>query len=176
MNVSANASSPQVNQASVSGGASASASTSDSTTIIIPTSSVTIQTNPSGLQFSMDGAAAQTAPQTLNLSQGSHSIAVVTPQAGPAGTQYVFTGWSDGGAPSHKITVGSGASTFTATFKTQYRLTISASPATGGTVTPTSGGFYDAAAVVPIVASANADIRSADGLAMRPTQASPRRA
>ena len=155
VNVSASASSPQVNQASVSGAGSASASASDSTTIIVPTSSVTIQTNPSGLQFSVDGAAAQTAPQTLNLSQGSHIIAVVTPQAGPAGTQYVFTGWSDGGAPSHKITVGSGASTYAATFKTQYQLTISASPAAGGAVTPASGGFYDAATVVPIAATAN---------------------
>ena len=116
---------------------------------------VTIQTNPTGLQFSVDGGAAQTAPQTLNLSQGSHTIAVATTQAGSAGTQYVFTGWSDSGAASHSIAVGASAATYTASFKTQYQLTISASPAAGGTVTPASGGFYDSATVVNIQATAN---------------------
>ncbi|MGA2725578.1 MAG: Ig domain-containing protein, partial [Bryobacteraceae bacterium] len=45
---------------------------------------ITIQTSPSGRQFSVDGGAAQTAPQTLSLSQGSHTIAVASPQAGGA--------------------------------------------------------------------------------------------
>jgi uncharacterized repeat protein (TIGR01451 family) len=120
------------------------------------TSGITIQTNPSGLQFSVDGGAAQTAPQTLCLSQGTHTIAVVTTQAGAAGIQYVFTGWSDSGAASHSITVGSGAATYTASFQTQYRLTISASPAAGGSVSPTSGTFYNAGTVTPITATANA--------------------
>jgi hypothetical protein len=40
-------------------------------------SSLTIQTNPSGLQFSLDGGSLQTAPQTLTLATGStHTIAV----------------------------------------------------------------------------------------------------
>ena len=73
------------------------------------------------------------APQTLNLTQGAHQIAVVTTQAGAAGTQYVFTGWNDNGATSHSITVGATAATYTASFKTQYQLTISASPLAGGT-------------------------------------------
>jgi uncharacterized membrane protein len=120
------------------------------------TSSITIETNPSGLQFSVDGGVGQTAPQTLSLSQGTHTIAVVTPQAGAAGTQYVFTGWSDSGAASHSIAVGSSAATYTASFKTQYQLTISASPVAGGTVSPTTGTFYNAGTVVPITAAANA--------------------
>jgi uncharacterized protein (TIGR03437 family) len=117
--------------------------------------SITIQTSPTGRQFTVDGGAAQTAPQTLSLSQGPHTIAVATPQSGTAGTQYVFTGWSDGGAASHSITVGATPTTYTASFKTQYQLTISASPGAGGAVTPASGVFYDSGTSVPISATAN---------------------
>ena len=119
---------------------------------------ITIQTSPVGLQFTVDGGAAQTAPQTLNLTQGTHTIAVATTQAGPAGTpagtQYVFSAWSDGGAASHTITVGASAATYTASFTTQYQLTMAASPAAGGTVTPASGGFYAAGTPVAIGATA----------------------
>src|ERR1019366_7719055 len=97
----------------------------------------------------------QTAPQTLSLSQGSHTIAVASPQAGSAGTQYVFTGWSDGGAASHSITVGSSTATYTASFKAQYQLTISASPVAGGTVGSASGRFYASGTAVSINATAN---------------------
>jgi hypothetical protein len=90
----------------------------------------------------VDEGASQTAPQTLSLSQGPHTVAVTTPQAGAAaGTQYAFKSWSDGGAMSHSILVGATATTYTATFTTQYQLTISASPAGDGTVTPASGAF-----------------------------------
>ena len=122
--------------------------------ITAPTA-ITIQTNPSGRQFSVDGGATQSAPQTLSFSQGSHTIAVASPQAGGAGTQYVFTSWSDGGAASHSITVGVSSAAYTASFKTQYQLTTVASPPAGGTVTPSSGGFYDSGSVVAISATAN---------------------
>ncbi|HLJ45719.1 MAG TPA: FG-GAP-like repeat-containing protein, partial [Bryobacteraceae bacterium] len=117
---------------------------------------ITVQTSPSGLQFSVDGGAAQTAPQTLNLTQGPHTIAVASPQAGPAGTRYVFGSWSDGTVTTTDgITVGSSPATYTATFTPQYQLTTSVSPTAGGTVTPATGGFYDAGSAVPIVATAN---------------------
>ena len=115
---------------------------------------ITVQTSPPGLQFSVDGGAAQIAPQALMLSQGSHTIAVAPTQSGAAGTQYTFLAWSDSGLPSHTIIVGTSAATYTATFQTQYQLTISASPAADGTVTPASGGFYNAGASVPIAATA----------------------
>ena len=117
-------------------------------------SGVTIQTSPTGLQFTVDGGSAQIAPQTLMLAQGTHTIAVAPTQSGMAGTQYTFLSWSDGGAASHTITVGSTASTYTATFQTQYQLTISASPAADGTVSPASGVFYSAGTSVPIAATA----------------------
>jgi len=122
---------------------------------LVPATSITIQTNPSGLQFSMDGGTPQTAPQTLSLAQGSHIIAVTTTQPGDSVTQYVFTAWSDGGAASHSMTVGSTVATYTATFKTQYQLNLSVSPNGGGTVSPNDSGFYDADANVPICAIAN---------------------
>ena len=124
-------------------------------TVTGSTAAITIQTAPAGLQFTVDGGAAQTAPQTLNLSLGTHTIAVATPQSGAVGTQYVFSSWSDGGAASHSIAVGSSAATYTATFSTQYRLTVSASPAAGGTVAPASGNFYNAGTVVSISATPN---------------------
>jgi hypothetical protein len=127
-----------------------------STVTINPaTSLVTIQTNPTGLQFSVDGGTAQTAPQNLSLTLGSHMIAVATTQAGAAGTQYAFANWSDGLAASHSITVGASGGTYTATFQTQYLLTISASPTSAGTVTPASGTYYNSGSVVPIGATAN---------------------
>jgi hypothetical protein len=116
---------------------------------------ITIQTSPTGLQFSVDGGAAQTAPQTLSLTQGEHTVAVEAQQAGAAGTQYVFTNWSDSGALSHPIPVGATAAAYTAIFQTQYLLTISASPAADGTVTPVTGMFYDSGTVVPVTAAAN---------------------
>ena len=151
VNVAANAASPQVNSVTVTGGGSASASATDST-VIGGGSGITIGTSPTGLQFTVDGTA-YTAPETLNLTQGSHTIAVVSPQAGAAGTQYVFSSWSDNGAASHTITVGSSAATYTATFQAQYQLTISASPAASGTVTPVSGSYYNSGTAVAITAT-----------------------
>ena len=107
----------------------------------------------------------QTAPQVLNLSQGTHNIAVATTQTGAPGTQYVFTSWSDGGAASHNITVGSSAATYTASFVTQYLLTISVSPPGLGSVTatPSSGnGYYASGTSVQLQASATAGYQFAN--------------
>ena len=120
-------------------------------TVLTP---VTLQTTPAGLLVSLDNMAAQAAPITVNLAPGAHTVAVASPQAGAAGTQYVFTSWSDGGAPSHQITLGTASLTLTAAFQTQYQLTVSASPAAGGTVTPATG-FFDANSMVPVAATAN---------------------
>jgi hypothetical protein len=90
-----------------------------------PTVAVTIATSPSGLQVSLDGGAPQAAPITLNWVPGSaHTIATSSPQSGGAGTQYVWSSWSDGGAISHGVTAPSTATTYTATFKTQYQVTF----------------------------------------------------
>jgi subtilase family serine protease len=118
------------------------------------TGMVTIQTNPTGLQFSVDGGALQTAPQTLNLSLGSHTISAAT-QAGATGVRYVFFDWSDNGSTFHSITVTATPATYTATFQTQYQLTVAASPSAGGAVIPSSPSYYSAGATAAVSATAN---------------------
>jgi hypothetical protein len=123
---------------------------------------ITLATSPAGLLVSVDGGAAQASPFTVNLSSGLHTIAVASTQAGSTGTQFVFTGWSDSGAASHSITVGSSPATYTAAFKTQYQLTTAASPFVGGTVTPPNGTFHDAGSVVTVQAASNAGYQFAN--------------
>lgn len=67
----------------------------------------------------------------------------------------VFGSWSDSGTISHSITVDSSPLTITGTFNAQYQLTTAAG--SGGTVTPMSGGFYSAGAVVNVRANPKAN-------------------
>jgi uncharacterized repeat protein (TIGR02543 family) len=113
---------------------------------------ITVGTNVTGLTFTVDGVN-YTAPAMLNWGAGSsHTISTASPQTAP-GTQYSFTGWSDGGAISHSVTAPSSAATYTASFSTAYQLTTSASPSAGGSVSPASGTFYGSGAVVNISAT-----------------------
>ena len=99
------------------------------------TISVTVQANPSGVSFAVDGTN-YTSAQTFNWTSGSnHTIATTSPQSGGTGVQYVWSSWSDGGTMSHTITPTT-SSTYTANFTTQYYLTMSAGA--GGSVSPGS--------------------------------------
>ncbi len=116
---------------------------------------ITVETNPAGLSFTVDGNM-YSSTQTFTWDIGSlHTISTTSPQAGTPGTQYVFNNWSDGGSISHSVTAPGIATTYTATFDTQYQLTTAANPSNGGTVSPTSGNYYNANSVVPISASPN---------------------
>ena len=116
---------------------------------------ITITTSPANLLVSADGGTFTAAPLVENWAPGSsHTIATESPQSGGTGVQYVWSSWSDSGAISHSITVPSTATTYTATFNTQYQLTTQASPSADGSVTvPTSGGYYASGAVVPVTAA-----------------------
>jgi len=97
---------------------------------------VTVQTNPAGLSFTVDSTPYTTA-QTFSWVPGSsHTIATTSPQSGGTGVQYAWTGWTGGGAISQTVTPTTNK-TYTATFRTQYYLTMA--HGTGGTVTPASG-------------------------------------
>ena len=124
------------------------------------TANITLQTSPAGLGVSFDGGAFAPAPVTEALLPGtSHSIATQSPQSGGTGTQYAFANWSDSQPLSHIVTVPAADTTYTANFNTQYQLTISASPAAGGSVnaTPSSTtGYYNAGTSVQLTASPNA--------------------
>jgi hypothetical protein len=108
-----------------------------------------IQTSPSGRSFTVDGVTYNSA-QNFDWTAGStHTIATTSTQAGDTGTRYTWANWSDGGAISHTVTAN-GITTYTANFNTQYQLTMVANGS--GTVSPASGGFYNAGQSVPISA------------------------
>ena len=110
---------------------------------------VTVQTNPAGRTFSVDSSS-YTAAQNFSWDPGSsHTIGTTSPQSGGTGVRYVWTRWSDGGAISHTVTPTTNK-TYTATFNTQYYLTMS--HGTGGTVSPASG-WRNSGAAVPITAT-----------------------
>jgi len=105
---------------------------------------VTVQTNPAGLSFTVDGTPYTTA-QTFSWVPGSsHTIATTSPQSGGTGVQYAWLNWTGGGAISHTV-VPTSNTTYTANFRTQYYLTMA--HGTGGTVTPASGWKNSGAAV-----------------------------
>ena len=117
---------------------------------------VVVTTIPAGLGIRVDGAS-YVAPQTFTWTPDTpHSIAVDSPQ-GDANTQYVFTGWSDGGDPTHDTMAPGVATTYTATFRSRYRATVAVNPAGSGSVNttpPSPDGFYDAGTTVHIAAVA----------------------
>jgi hypothetical protein len=97
---------------------------------------VTVQTNPAGRTFSVDGTS-YTSAQVFSWQPGSsHTIATTSPQNGATGVRYVWTNWSGGGAISHTVAPTTNK-TYTANFNTQYYLTMT--HGTGGTVSPASG-------------------------------------
>jgi uncharacterized repeat protein (TIGR02543 family) len=97
---------------------------------------VTVQTNPPGRGFTVDGTT-YTAAQTFSWVPGSsHTIATTSPQSGATGVRYVWNGWTGGGAISHSVAPTTNK-TYTANFTTQYYLTMS--HGAGGTVSPGSG-------------------------------------
>ncbi|HEY6390067.1 MAG TPA: S8 family serine peptidase, partial [Bryobacteraceae bacterium] len=125
--------------------------------------SVVVTTSPAGLTVTVDGNT-YTAPQSFYFAPAStHTIAVASPQNG-TGTRSSWSTWSDGGAISHSVT-GPFAATYTATFGSQYLLTLGASPAGGGTLAanPASGdGYYASGTSVQVTAAANPNYQFAN--------------
>jgi subtilisin family serine protease len=78
---------------------------------------VSVQTNPAGRSFTVDGTT-YVGTQTFTWAQGSsHTIGTTSPQSGGDGTQYVWSGWSDGGDITHTVAPSSDT-TYTANFTT----------------------------------------------------------
>jgi len=97
---------------------------------------VTVQTNPAGRTFTVDGTA-YTAAQSFSWQPGSsRTIATTSPQSGDTGVQYVWTTWTGGGTISHSV-MPTTNKTYTATFRTQYYLTMA--HGTGDSVSPATG-------------------------------------
>jgi glucose/arabinose dehydrogenase len=76
---------------------------------------VTLASQPAGLQLTL-GTDTATAPFTRTLIQGSTTSLSAPSSQSLGGATYAFSGWSDGGAPSHNIVTGASAATYTATY------------------------------------------------------------
>ena len=84
---------------------------------------VTFDSAPAGLKVLVSGTEYVT-PVTLWLTSGSAwTLDATNVQNGSAGVRYVWSSWSDGGGPSHSITI-SGPTTLTAAFSTEYFLAL----------------------------------------------------
>jgi hypothetical protein len=89
----------------------------------------------------------------VSLGAGQYTLSATSPQVSALGDQEaVFNSWSDGGALSHTITVGSSNLAITGSFTTQYQLTANAG--SGGTIAAVSG-FYSPGTVVNLTATPN---------------------
>ncbi|MGJ5819532.1 InlB B-repeat-containing protein [Paludibaculum fermentans] len=150
VNVAINATSPQVNQATVTGGNSPQASTTDSTAIL---TLVNLTSNPSGMTIVADGTA-YTTPKSFGWAAGSsHTLSVGSPQTF-GNSRYGYLSWSDGGAQAHTITAPSTSTTYSANFKTQNKLTLVANPGGSISASPASAdGWYDTTQVLQITAA-----------------------
>ncbi len=83
---------------------------------VIPRKSqITIGTNPTGLQITVDGQP-QTAPHTFTGVVGLERDLGATAIQYLSGKKYQFTSWSDGGAKEHIINTPATNTTYTATF------------------------------------------------------------
>jgi len=123
--------------------------------VIALPSPITITTSPSGLKITVDSST-YTAPQSFYWAAGSsHTIGVTSPQSGSAGIRYVFSSWSDGGAQTHTITAPSSATTYTASFSTQYSLNTSVDPVGKGAVNPSGTNWYNSGQSVQVQATAS---------------------
>ena len=77
---------------------------------------ITLASDPAGVALTL-GTETATAPLTLEVIEGSQLPITAPSQATVDGETYDFAGWSDGGARTHDITVGTAPATYTASFQ-----------------------------------------------------------
>lgn len=113
---------------------------------------VIVDSNPLGRRVKVNGRD-YTAPYTFSIPTGYcfniglDSLQIVENEPPWLGnTKYSYVSWSDGGSSTH-IVCPSSNTTFTATFDTQYYLTVQANPSNGGVVSPSSN-FFSSGAVI----------------------------
>lgn len=84
------------------------------------TSTITLQTNPAGLQLTLDGQPVTTPVQVVSVVGLTRTLGVVSPQLA-GGVSYQFSAWSDAGAATHNISTPASNTTYTATFNAQQQ-------------------------------------------------------
>jgi len=121
---------------------------------------VTVTSSPPGRLVTVDGLFTSTPANFLWTPGSRHTLAVSDQTDGII--RYSFTGWSQGGAASQTLPAPEGSATYTASFKTRYRLTAKTAVSGAGTVSavPASAdGYYDAGATVQLTAQPAASFR-----------------
>jgi glucose/arabinose dehydrogenase len=76
---------------------------------------ITLASNPSGLQLTLNGQPVTTPFSTTSVVGVERSLGAVTPQI-MGGTTFEFSSWSDGGASTHSINTPATNTTYTAAF------------------------------------------------------------
>ncbi len=79
------------------------------------TSTVTLRTEPAGLELTLDGQPRADGYAELNVVNMSRTLGAPSPQT-LGGVTYQFVSWSDGGAATHDISVPASNTTYTARF------------------------------------------------------------
>jgi hypothetical protein len=105
----------------------------------------TVNSNPTGLQVTVDGVTV-TAPKNFSWLPGTVHTLGAASQSG-AGTRYAFNSWSNGGAASQTVTVPSYSAVYAANFSKQYLVGTPLAPIGGGTISASpasTDGYYPA--------------------------------
>jgi glucose/arabinose dehydrogenase len=103
-------------------------------------STITLQTNPSGLQVTLDGQPVTTPTSVASVVGVVRTLGVVSPQT-LNGQSYVFSSWSDGGAATHDIATPATNTTYTATFTANSNLLTNPGFEADGQITNTITGW-----------------------------------
>jgi hypothetical protein len=95
--------------------------------------SITVTSNPLGSGYVEVDGNPITTPYTFTWTIGSkHTLQALSPVVLKNGTQYVWTGWSDGGAQNHTYSVPAANSIITGNWQTQYQVTFDYQVSGGG--------------------------------------------
>jgi hypothetical protein len=118
---------------------------------------LTIATVPAGLKVTASGSGnlvSQLAPVNTQFPVGSLvALSAPSPQSGGPGSEFVFAGWSDGGAESHYITMPSNQANYIATFNLEYYFAVEVGSGGGGTVAPSGASLQLAGSTVNVTAN-----------------------
>ena len=114
---------------------------------------VRVETSVPGVSVVVDGTRRSTPYNFVWTPGSSHTLAAADQQ--PGSIRYSFAGWSQGGAASQTVLAPESNATFTANFKTQYRLWADVAAGDPGYVSVTPGSpdyFYEAGTTVQLTA------------------------
>ncbi len=116
---------------------------------------ITVQTNPPGRSFRIDGTSYTTINTFSFLPGTSHTFSADSIQPGVNGRRYVWTSWSDSGARSHNFVAPAGDSSVVVNFGLQYELVTFANPLAAGTIQPPGQSYFNVGDTASVLALSN---------------------